>query len=141
MVANLTISTITNGIIPIVNYIIIFIVLLFGEATAAYIVFGSEVRELSSVQVSIFTLLKMLNGLFLYDEMNAVNPFFATPFFVYVLVLHWLLLLNILIGLIKGQFFEQYENLLTGERQKMLKENWTDGFYLTVWRIISEEWI
>jgi hypothetical protein len=22
-----------------------------------------------------------------------------------------------------------------------LKENWTDGFYLTVWRILSEEWI
>ena len=106
MVANLTISTTTTGFIAIVNYIMIFIVLLFGEATAAYIVFGSEVRELSSVQASLFNLLKMLNGAFLYQKMNAVNPFFATPFFVYVLTLHWLLLLNILIGLIKGQFFE-----------------------------------
>jgi hypothetical protein len=49
MVANLTISTITNGMLAIVNYIIIFVVLLFGEATAAYIVFGSEVQQLSSV--------------------------------------------------------------------------------------------
>jgi hypothetical protein len=23
----------------------------------------------------------------------------------------------------------------------MLKENWTDGFYLTIWRILSEDWI
>jgi len=64
MVANLTISTIVNGMLALVNYIIIFVVLLFGEATAAYIVFGSEVQQFSSVQVSIFTLLKMLNGAF-----------------------------------------------------------------------------
>ena len=53
----------------------------------------------------------MLNGTFLYDEMRESNPAFATMFFIYVIVVHWVLLLNIFIGLIKGNFIEESKNL------------------------------
>jgi hypothetical protein len=126
MVANLTISTVTSGFFQIVNFIFIFVVHLFGEATAAHLVFGSDVEEFSSIQGSVFTLLKFLNGSFLYDKMQAVSPKFAAVFIFYFLIVHWLLLLNIFLALIKGQFFEQQKNLQAHGL------NWNDGVYRVI---------
>jgi hypothetical protein len=39
--SNLIVSAISSGYADILNYIVIYMILLFGEATAAYIVFGS----------------------------------------------------------------------------------------------------
>ena len=39
--SNLIVSAISSGYADILNYIVIYLILLFGEATAAYIVFGS----------------------------------------------------------------------------------------------------
>lgn len=62
MVSSLTISTVTEGISAILNWTVITIFLLFGEATAAYIIFGPEIAGFSSVQDSLFSLFNMLNG-------------------------------------------------------------------------------
>lgn len=104
MVSSLTISTITSGIVSIINYIVIVFVLLFGEAIAAYIIYGTDMAGFSSVQDSIFSLFNMLNGVFYYSEMYKVAPGFTVPFVIYVLVVHWLLLLNIFLAIIRGSF-------------------------------------
>jgi hypothetical protein len=70
LMANLPIATVQGGILDILNYVVIFLTLLIGEAYAAYIVFGNSMEQFKSVQASIFTLLKMLNGDFLYKEMK-----------------------------------------------------------------------
>lgn len=67
--SNLIVSVVSSGYGDILNYIVIYMILLFGEATAAYIVFGSEMPEFRSVQASIYSILKMLNGNFLVVSM------------------------------------------------------------------------
>lgn len=39
--SNLIVSAVSSGYFDILNYIVIYMILLFGEATAAYIVFGA----------------------------------------------------------------------------------------------------
>lgn len=139
MVANLTIAAITSGIFQTAAFIFIFVVHIFGEATAAQMVFGAEVDAFSSVQASMFTLMKMLNGNFMFQQMRAVSPLFAVVFLFYFLIVHWLLLLNIFLALVKGQFFEQQVILMM--MGKARNQSWNDGLYSVILRTLSEQWV
>lgn len=107
LVANLSVNTILSGYKQLANFLAILMLLLFGEAQAAFLVFGSDLLAFSSIQVSIFSLVKVLNGSFMYEQMASVAPVFANCFFIYYMVLHWIILLSLFISVIKGSVLEQ----------------------------------
>ena len=74
----------------------------------------------------------MLNGYFDFAAIQSINSLFATSFFIYIIVIHWLLLLNIFVGLIKGQFDEEF---------RKIKENKTQGIFDVIKQILKQRWI
>ena len=132
MISNLPILTVSKSTWSIINYIGIYLGLLIGEATAAYIVFGYSLPEFKSVQDSLYNILFMLNGYFDFAAIQSINSLFATSFFIYIIVIHWLLLLNIFVGLIKGQFDEEF---------RKIKENKTQGIFDVIKQILKQRWI
>ena len=77
-----------------------------GYSIAGHALYGSHMREFSSVLLSAVTCLRMLGGEFAYTEMYKVDPAVSALFFVSFMVLLTVALLNMFIAIVAAHYNE-----------------------------------
>ena len=91
---------------PLLFFVLLYLVLLFGFAICFFAVYGTEIKEFSTLAASLLTSLRMSMGEFLYEEMVVVSENFTSPVYILFKVIFSILLQNMFIAIISAHYFQ-----------------------------------
>eukprot|EP01012_Entosiphon_sulcatum_P069175 TRINITY_DN9981_c0_g1_i2.p1 TRINITY_DN9981_c0_g1~~TRINITY_DN9981_c0_g1_i2.p1 ORF type:complete len:816 (+),score=133.12 TRINITY_DN9981_c0_g1_i2:482-2929(+) len=90
-----------NDIVALIFYICVIMV---GFTLMGHLLYGDSVDRFRSMGRSFGSLFRMVLGDFTYDDLNDVNREYTSAFFYLFILIMWLILLNMVIGIIAEGF-------------------------------------
>ena len=91
---------------PLLFFVLLYMILLFGFSICFFAVYGIEMEEFSTLAGSLITSLKMSMGEFLYDRMVEVAASFTSPMYILFKMIFTILLQNMFIAIISAHYFQ-----------------------------------
>ena len=85
---------------PLFSFTFVFVIVLWGFAQAHSMLFGASLKNYSTIEFSLYTLLRAMMGDFAFEELLGVNRYLGPLFFGLYIVLGSLVILNVIIAII-----------------------------------------
>lgn len=94
------IKTITASSNDLLTFMVLMMILVMGFAQAFNLQFGLQIREYSSLTMSLMTLFRTVLGDFDYPSLDQASPYMATIYFLMFFFLVILMMINMCLGII-----------------------------------------
>lgn len=124
LTANLPILTLSAGRQDIANWLVIYIVFLFGSSMACYVQYGPRLFEFESAQRALYSILKLyMSDFSILTKMWVIDNIFTTIFFISTIILNMIFMVSIFIGVIVGHFngeLTQVNKLIEGKNLNLM---------------------
>jgi hypothetical protein len=102
----IAVDTLVRAAVDILHFFVVFLTIFLVFTLIAYIMFGSQVWEFSSVWVASLSTFRVLMGDFDVDSLYAVNAQVAALWFISFNVIVLLILLNMLLAIVMDTYSE-----------------------------------
>ena len=135
LAANMPFATLIKGRKDISNILIILIIFTVANALAAFIVFCPQMKEFSTLNSSIYVLLKLYLGDFQpVAGMHSYAPGFTTLYLFLMMSLYTIFLTQMFLGIIVGHFEDEWNLVKKIQSGDKKKQSFNIG--AVIWRIL-----
>merc|ERR1719502_848025 len=101
-------NTIVGSMPDVMTFMVMFVVIVLSFALSGQLLFGTSIREFSTLGKSCNQLFLISLGDFDYQELKDVTPLFAPLWFISFQVVVFMVMLNIFIGIINFAFSKEH---------------------------------
>lgn len=99
-------STLSRCAKDVAGFAVMFFIIFFAYAQLGYLIFGTQVRDFSTFQDSIFTLFRIILGDFDFHQIESANRVLGPMFFITYVFFVFFVLLNMFLAIINDTYAE-----------------------------------
>ncbi|CAG2064213.1 unnamed protein product [Timema podura] len=120
-------NTISRCVTDLLGFVLMFFTLFISFAILAYLIFGCQVERFSHPVVSLFSLLRIIQADFDYDELDKASKLIGPIYFIFFILIFYFVLTNMFLAIICDTY-SSVKSEIAVKRQRELKDIILGGF-------------
>ncbi|XP_031573831.1 polycystic kidney disease 2-like 1 protein isoform X2 [Actinia tenebrosa] len=121
-------STLSRCAKDVAGFAIMFFIIFFAYAQLGYLIFGTQVRDFSTFQDSIFTLFRIILGDFDFHQIENANRVLGPLFFISYVFFVFFVLLNMFLAIINDTYAEVKSDIAAQESEFEITDYFKKGY-------------
>ncbi|KXJ23969.1 polycystic kidney disease 2-like 1 protein [Exaiptasia diaphana] len=121
-------STLSKCAKDVAGFAIMFFIIFFAYAQLGYLIFGTQVRDFSTFQDSIFTLFRIILGDFDFHQIENANRVLGPTFFITYVFFVFFVLLNMFLAIINDTYAEVKSDIASQESEFEITDYFKKGY-------------
>ncbi|EDO47023.1 predicted protein [Nematostella vectensis] len=121
-------STLSKCAKDVAGFAIMFFIIFFAYAQLGYLIFGTQVRDFSTFEDSIFTLFRIILGDFDFHQIENANRVLGPLFFMTYVFFVFFVLLNMFLAIINDTYAEVKSDIASQESEFEITDYFKKGY-------------
>lgn len=121
-------STLSRCAKDVGGFTIMFLIIFFAYAQLGYLIFGTQIKDFSSIGSCIFTLFRIVLGDFDFHELEAANRILGPTFFMTYVFVVFFVLLNMFLAIINDTYSEVKADIANQKSEFEISDYFKKGY-------------